>query len=84
MIDGRPLATGAFLYDPVSEVSNWNPTPGLYTRYGDVRPLREKPDARPVIMGSGDEIRLLFDARRLPPVRAGWQRDFILKVDGWG
>ena len=40
-------------------------------------------DDRLVIMGSGDELRLKFDARILPPVPPGWTRDFLLKVDGW-
>jgi hypothetical protein len=34
-------------------------------------------------MGSGDEIRMHFDASRLPALPAGWKRDFLLKVDGW-
>ena len=34
-------------------------------------------------MGSGDELRLSFDATRLPPLRSGWTRDFQLLVDGW-
>jgi tetratricopeptide (TPR) repeat protein len=72
-----------FLYDNVSPESHWNPTPGLYTRYGDVRELLEDVDDRIVIMGSGDEIRLRFRADALPPVPAGWTRDFLLKVDGW-
>jgi cytochrome c-type biogenesis protein CcmH/NrfG len=72
-----------FFYSTVSPTSYWNPTPGLYTRYGDVRELVEEPDDRFVIMGAGDELRLLFRASALPPVKAGWARDFILKVDGW-
>src|SRR5262249_17832631 len=40
-------------------------------------------DDRMVIMGSGDEMRLQFDARALPPVSPGWRRDFLLLVDGW-
>jgi hypothetical protein len=36
-----------------------------------------------VIMGSGDELRLRFDERRLPPLAAGSRRDFLLLVDGW-
>lgn len=36
-----------------------------------------------VIMGSGDEVRLLFDAQALPPLAPGWRRDFLLRVDGW-
>jgi tetratricopeptide (TPR) repeat protein len=72
-----------FLYDRVSPNSFWNPTAGLYTRYGDVRELLTGVDDRYVIMGSGDELRLKFDARALPPVAAGWTRDYLLKVDGW-
>ena len=71
-----------FFYDAVSSDSFWNPTPGLYTRYGDVRGLLRDVDDRLVILGSGDEIRLRFPAE-LPPLPAGWTRDFLLKVDGW-
>jgi hypothetical protein len=62
---------------------NWNPTPGLYTRYGDVRPLLEAVDDLLVIMGSGDELQLRFDATQLPELAAGWKRNFLLFVDGW-
>jgi hypothetical protein len=34
-------------------------------------------------MGSGDELRLLFDATQLPGLRNGWRRDFLFFVDGW-
>ena len=61
----------------------WNPTPGLYTRYGDVHALISHVDDRLVIMGAGDELKLKFDARSLPPIPSGWKRDFLLKVDGW-
>ena len=70
-----------FFYDSVSADSFWNPTPGLYTRYGDVRELLGAVDDRLAILGSGDEIRLQYSA--LPPPPAGWTRDFLLKVDGW-
>ncbi len=72
-----------FFYPGPSPVSMWNPTPGLYTRYGAVEELLAATDDRFVIMGSGDEIRLLFDADALPRLPSGWQRDFILAVDGW-
>jgi hypothetical protein len=62
---------------------NWNPTPGRYTRYGDVKPLLEAVDDLLVIMGSGDELQLRFDATHLPELAAGWKRDFLLFVDGW-
>jgi len=67
----------------VSLLSQWNPTPGLYTRYGDVRELLGQIDDRLAIMGSGDELRLSFDAAALPPLHRGWTRDFLLLVDGW-
>ena len=72
-----------FLYDAVNPVSQWNPTPGLYTRYGDVADLIGKVDDRLVIMGSGDEMRITYRADALRPPRAGWVRDYLLKVDGW-
>jgi tetratricopeptide (TPR) repeat protein len=72
-----------FDYQSWMPVSMWNPTPGLYTRYGDVRPLLDAIDDRLVVMGSGDEIRLRFDAAALPPLPDHWRRDFLLFVDGW-
>lgn len=72
-----------FFYADSSPVSLWNPTPGLYTRYGDVQKLLTTVDDEFVIMGSGDEIRLHFDAAQLPALPQGWKRDFLLKVDGW-
>jgi hypothetical protein len=64
-------------------LSMWNPTPGLYTRYGDVRPLVTSVDDRLNVMGSGDELRLLFSAEALPRLPKGWARNFLLLVDGW-
>jgi hypothetical protein len=72
-----------FEYAQWMAVSMWNPTAGYYTRYGDVKPLVEALDDRLVIMGSGDELRLLFPERAAGGLRAGWQRDFLLFVDGW-
>ena len=72
-----------FFYADSSPTSLWNPTPGKYTRYGDVRELVANVDDRFVVMGSGDEVRLLFDGVHLPPLPNGWRRDFLLKVDGW-
>jgi len=72
-----------FDYEQWSSTTGWNPIPGSYTRYGEVRELLKVVDDRLVIMGSGDELRLLFDERHLPAVPAGWKRDFLLLVDGW-
>ena len=62
-------AAGAVLLYAISTtVSYWNPTPGKYTRYGDVRELLSEVDDRFVVMGSGDEIQLRLDSRALPPL----------------
>jgi Flp pilus assembly protein TadD len=83
VIDPERKQPERFLYDTVQSVSQWNPTPGLYTRYGDVRPIITSLDDRLVIMGSGDELTLTFSAAALPPLKDGWTRDFLLLVDGW-
>jgi tetratricopeptide (TPR) repeat protein len=80
-IDPQRKQPDTFLYGKVSPASFWNPTPGLYTRYGPVDNLLRDVDDQLVIMGSGDEIRLQF--RPPNPPRPGWTRDFLLKVDGW-
>ena len=72
-----------FDYQTVSYTSNWNPTSGLYTRYGAVDDLLREPDDRLMLMGSGDEVALRFAARDLPVLPKGWRRDFLLLVDGW-
>jgi hypothetical protein len=82
-IDAGRKQPDTFFYDRVSPNSFWNPTAGRYTRYGDVRELLLDVDDRLVLMGSGDELRLRFNAHSLPPVPSGWKRDFLLKVDGW-
>jgi hypothetical protein len=73
----------SFDYQRPMPLSMWNQTPGLYTKYGDVRPLTAEIDDRMIVMGSGDELRLLFPAASLPPLKDGWRRDFLLFVDGW-
>ena len=71
-----------FFYGSVATQSFWNPTAGLYTRYGDVRESARSIDDRMVVMGSGDEILLHFDAASLPPLPAGWTPRFPVE-GGW-
>jgi tetratricopeptide (TPR) repeat protein len=73
----------SFDYARVAPASMWNPTPGMYTRYGDVQPLLAAIDDRLAILGSGDELRLRFPVASLPALAAGLKRDFLLFVDGW-
>jgi Tfp pilus assembly protein PilF len=70
-------------YQTVSYTSPWKVMTGRYTREGDVRELLTKTDDMFVIARPGDEIRLTFDARSLPSLRAGWQRTFLLYSDGF-
>jgi hypothetical protein len=51
---------------------------GAYTRYGDVADLLADFDDRYVILGTGDEIAVRFDATVLPPLAAGTTRSFAL------
>jgi len=82
-IDGKRKQPDTFFYGQVLPASFWNPTPGLYTRYGPVDALLRDVDDRLVIMGSGDAVKLQFPSASLAPPRPGWTRDFLLKVDGW-
>ena len=70
-------------YARVHLTSMWNPTLGMYTRYGEVRELLEAIDDRFVILGAGDELALRFPAAGLPDLPPGWRRDFLLFADGW-
>ena len=72
-----------FVYAETTAAGMWNPTPGLYTRFGDVGELLDAVDDRFVVMGAGDEIALGFAAASLPPLPRGWSRDYLLFVDGW-
>jgi tetratricopeptide (TPR) repeat protein len=82
-IDARRQQPDTFFYNHVSPTSFWNPTPGLYTKFGPVGDLLRDVDDRLMIMGSGDEVTLQFDPRALAAPHQGWTRDFLLKVDGW-
>lgn len=83
LLDPRREQPEAYQYARWMPEAMWNPIPGRYTRYGDVSELVRGVDDRSVIMGSGDELRVVFNAGSLAPVRPGWKRDFLLLVDGW-
>jgi tetratricopeptide (TPR) repeat protein len=77
---GEPLG---FDYARVSWLSPWKTMPGRYTREGDVRPLLAATDDAFVVSKPGDEVAVSFDAKALPPVRAGQARTFLLHGDGF-
>lgn len=72
-----------FLHDDVDLAPRWADLAGFYTRYGDVHPMLGAADDRYVVMKGGDSIRLEFDASALPPLPRGWERDWLLVLDGW-
>lgn len=83
VLDAKREQPEAYEYARWTPEAPWNPVPGLYTRYGDVRDLTLTADDFLVIMGVGDELRVTFDPRGLPPLAPGVKRDFLLLVDGW-
>lgn len=56
---------------------------GNLTRYGEVRELLNTDDDQFCVVGPGDEIRIEFDAKSLPPLRAGYERTFVLRTYGY-
>ena len=40
-------------------------------------------DDRYAIIGPGDALRLTFDGRKLPALKPGWRRDYVVRCDGW-
>ena len=72
-----------FDYPNPTPTSYWNPTPGYYTRYGDMTELTKSIDDRLVVMGRATCCRCDSIGEILPPLRPGWKRDYLLRVEGW-
>lgn len=72
-----------FDYGEVTTEQKWRDLTGNYTRFGDVTSLLTTTDDKLVIMNSGDEMTVSFDARKLPPLPPGWKRDFLIYSEGW-
>jgi Tfp pilus assembly protein PilF len=82
-VPGRPAADLTYVHDEVSPFGPFARHRGNYTRYGGVKPLVSAVDDRFTIFGAGDEVSLEFDASALPPVPAGWTRDYLFYVHGY-
>jgi hypothetical protein len=78
-----PGGPQVFVHDDVETAPRWADMAGLYTRLGNVRELLTSADDRFVVMKGGDAVRLEFDGSALPPLPAGWTRDYVLILDGW-
>ena len=70
-------------YSQVDRTVPWKTMRGAYTRYGEVTDLLDEPDDCYVIMGPGEEVTLRFSAAQFTPVKAGYERSFILKTDSY-
>ena len=81
-VRGDPPSDISFMYEEVSRTGPYAQHAGNYTRYGDALGLLAADD-RFVILGSGDEVRLEFDPSTLPPLPAGWTRDYFFYADGF-
>jgi tetratricopeptide (TPR) repeat protein len=72
-----------FDYSNVEKDNRWRDLSGNYTRYGPVLPLLKSSDNKYIISNAGDETSVEFDANRLPELRNGWKRDFLIHSVGW-
>jgi hypothetical protein len=82
----RPRSDSAphlFDYSRVSTGPRFRDMSGLFTRYGPVTELLAAEDDMYAVMNAGDELTVRYDASALPPLPAGWRRDWILYTDGW-
>jgi len=72
-----------FDYKDVTTGQKWRDLIRTYTRFGDVQPLLLESDDLYIIMNSGDELTVKFDAATAPELMPGWSRDFLIFTDGW-
>jgi hypothetical protein len=78
--NGRPpVAYDDSKTEPLA-VTRWK---GNLTRLGDVTELLRAADDRFVLCGPGDEITVRFDATKLPTLKDGWARSFVLRTRGY-
>ncbi len=83
VVEGQPKNDITYVYEDVSSTGPYARQTGNYTRYGDVTSIVAKADDEYVIFGSGDEVAVEFDAANLPPVPAGWKRDYFFYANGF-
>jgi len=82
-VDGKTPGDLTYYYDQASATGPFARQRGSYTHYGDVTPLVTAQDNRFVIFGSGEDIDLEFRESVLPPVPAGWKRDYFFYANGY-
>jgi Tfp pilus assembly protein PilF len=78
-----PASDTMYSYAQRSMTGPYARAAGNYTRYGDVFDLLKKSDDRFVVFSSGEGMALDFDPAKLPPLPAGWTRDYFFYADGF-
>ena len=72
-----------YRYDRISATGPFARQRGDYTHYGNVTPLLKSIDNHFVIFGSGEDIDAEFSTAALPPLPAGWKRDYFFYANGY-
>ncbi len=78
-----PASDTEYSYSKRSMTGPYARAAGNYTRYGEVKALLHDADDRFVIFSSGEGVKLDFAANALPPLPAGWVRDYFFFADGF-
>jgi Tfp pilus assembly protein PilF len=78
-----PASDTTYSYTQRSMSGPYARAAGNYTRYGDVRNLLQNADDRFAVFSSGEGVKLDFDPRNLPPLPAGWVRDYFFYANGF-
>jgi hypothetical protein len=81
--DPQDVKPDSFNYQQVMAAAPWNPLRGNYTRYGTVENLLARPDDELVVMATGDEMTIEFNAENMPAVKPGFRRDYFLRLRGY-
>ncbi len=82
-IDGATPGDLTYDYQSISSTGPFQWQRGAYTKYGDVTPLLTSKDNHYAIFGSGEDIDAEFSDASLPPLPAGWKRDYFFYADGF-
>ena len=82
-VEGAIPGDLTYYYDQASTTGPFSQFRGSYTRYGDVTSLLQQVDDQFVIFGTGEDIDAEFSAAPLPPLAAGWTRDYFFYANGF-
>ncbi|HXM97245.1 MAG TPA: FG-GAP-like repeat-containing protein [Candidatus Dormibacteraeota bacterium] len=79
----KPASDVVYSFTHRSATGPYARAAGSYTRYGDVHDLLRAADNRFAVFSSGEGVKLDFDPAKLPPLPAGWVRDYFFFADGF-